>query len=840
VGLELQINAKGRLLDPGEFGNVIIKTGPNGEKTLLKSVARVELGASGYSLRSLLNNKKAVAIPIFQSPGANALQLSTDVRNTMDELKRNFPDGLEYSVVYDPTVFVRSSIKAVVVTLFEAVLLVVIVVILFLQTWRASIIPLAAVPVSLIGTFAVMLALGFSINMLTLFGLVLAIGIVVDDAIVVVENVERNMMLHKLGAREATIRAMGEITGPIIAITLVLMSVFIPAAALPGITGQMYRQFALTIAASTALSAVCALTLSPALCALLLKSHESHAKPAWWTLPQRTLARWFNQFFDGLTALYAGFARLGAAAAPLSLAAFGLVLWWTFTGLSRVPTGFVPNEDLGFVMVAAQLPDGSSLERADAVLKRVSEECRKVDGVKDVTGLTGFSVLEGQGSVYANAWIVLDDWEERTKHHRDVETIMNDIRARVGPLQEAQFLVFGLPAISGLGNTSGFDIRIQDKQGLGRELQQQIVEELCGKAMTQSKIMFAFSGFRSGVPQLYLDIDREKAIKLGVSLPTVFQTLQTHLGSAYVNDFNLRGRTFQVSTQADHAFRVKPQDILRLEVRNERGQMVPIGTFTAVSDTLGPDRVTRYNMYTAAAINGIPAPGASSGEAMQVMEDIAKQSLPKGMGFEWTGLSYQERKAGSQGLMVFGLGLVLVYLILAAQYESWTTPLSVALSVPLVIIGAVLALQYRNFDNNVFTQIGLVLLVGLGAKNAILIVEFARENVARGMTPLDAAVDAAKTRFRPIIMTSLAFILGVTPLLTATGAGAASRQALGTAVFGGMIGQTILGLFFTPMLFVVVENVVGLFRRAKPATASHSAAPPAPPATPPGAHPTPA
>ncbi len=815
---ELIVNTQGRLTTVEQFEQIVLKVVDN-RAVRLRDVARVELGARDYGTGARFNGKPAGVMVIYQLPGANLVDVAARVDATLHRMQREFPTGLQGKFFYDSSMFIRASLGEVRTTLIEAFVLVFVVVLIFLQSLRTTIIPALTIPVSLIGTFAFLLLFGFSINMLTMFALVLAIGIVVDDAIVVVENVERNLREHGLSPREATLRAMQEIFGPIVAITLVLMSVFLPSAALPGITGQMYRQFALTIAASTGISAVCALTLSPALCAILLTRHNADQRGPLLLRPLRWLADGFNALLDGLTRGYAGVTRVACRAALLTILILGGVYYFSFEIYQRVPGGFVPNEDLGFVIVAIQLPDGAAFERTDAVVEAVEQQLQQVPGVRDVTALSGFSVMDGIGSNFGTCWVVLDDWDERAKHAQGIPFVMGAVGEITAKFEQAQMLVFSLPAISGLGNTSGFDLRVQNKQpdSITREQQQELVQQLIGDAMGQTRaggptLLAAFSSFRAGVPQLFLDIDREKVMRLGIPLEAVFETLQTSLGSAYINDFNLFNRTFQVNVQADARFRLQPQDILRLEVRNRDGAMIPINTFTSVKETIGPDRIARYNMYPAATINGIPAPGVSSGQSIAMMEQLAAHSLPAGMGFEWTGMSLQEKLAGGQALAVFGLALLVVYLILAAQYESWATPLAVVLSVPLVLIGAMLALELRGLDNNIFTQIGLVLLIGLGAKNAILIVEFARDGRARGLTIVEAAVNAARTRFRPIVMTSLAFILGVVPLVLASGAGAASRQALGTAVFGGMIGNTLLGLLFTPALYVLVQTIAEALR----------------------------
>lgn len=830
---ELTLTTRGRLTDPKEFEEIIVKS-DQGRIVRIKDIARTELGARDYSTLATFNGSPNAVLVCYQLPGANLVQLTDSLEKKLEELKPRLPAGVKAKFFYDSSMFIKASLEEVLVTLIEAFVLVFVVVLIFLQSLRTTLIPALTIPVSLIGTFMLMALFGFSINMLTMFGLVLAIGIVVDDAIVVVENVERNMTEHHLGAYEATVKAMKEISGAIIAITLVLVAVFVPTATLPGITGQMYRQFALTIAASTLLSAVCALTLSPALCALMLKHTEAGKKPWLLLRPLSWAGAIFNKVFDLITKAYTAVVTLTtriAVVMVLGLIGLYALTSWVYT---RVPTGFVPAEDLGFVVVAAQLPDGASLERSKQVIDRVNvllkgngKDIKPVDGVADVVTLSGFSVLDGNGTNLANAWIVLDPWDERARSKRGVPQIIAEINQRVASIQEAQFLVFSLPPIPGLGNASAIDMRVLDRGNLGRSALQQGVNESIGAMMGQSppKIAFAFSSFRAGVPQLALDIDRERVLKMNVPLQAVFDTLQTALGSAYVNDFNQFGRTWQVTLQADAPYRLSPADVTRLQVRSRTGEMVPLGAVLTVRDSYGPERVNRYNLYTAATVNGIPIPGVATGEAMATMQAAAKNALPPEMGIEWSGLSYQESRVGNQGLMVFALAILLVYLILAAQYESFATPIAVVLSVPLVVIGAMAALWYRDLDNNVFTQIGLVLLVGLGAKNAILIVEFARENRAAGVPIRKAAIDAARLRFRPIVMTSLAFILGVVPLLTASGAGAASRQALGTAVFGGMIGNTVLGLIFTPALYVAVQTVAEWIRPRRESSAKPAEAP---------------
>jgi multidrug efflux pump len=810
VSLELQINAKGRLLNEEEFGQIIVKTGPNGEKTLLKDVARLELGASGYSLRSLLNNKAAVALPIFQSPGANAIELSDNVRRTMEELKANFPEGIDYSVVYDPTVFVKSSIKAVVVTLIEAVLLVVIVVIVFLQTWRASIIPLAAVPVSLVGTFAIMLALGFSINMLTLFGLVLAIGIVVDDAIVVVENVERNIALG-LSPVEATKRAMNEVTGPIIAIALVLCAVFIPTAFISGLTGQFYKQFAITIAISTVISAFNSLTLSPALSAVLLRDHKAPKDAV-----ARLMERLFGWFFRPFNRLFAwsgnkyaagvgGIVRKSGIALVL-YAALVFLTGWSFT---KVPTGFVPGQDKQYLIAFAVLPDGAALDRTESIIRKMSEIGLKHPGVLDAVAfpglsISGFSVSPNSGIVF----FCLKPFDQRKSPELSGPAIAAALNREFGSIQEAFVLTVPPPAVNGLGTFGGFKLYVEDRAGLGYDALFQTMQAMIGQSHQTPGLAGLFSTFTVNVPQLDAEIDRVKAKTQGVPLQNLFETMQIYLGSLYVNDFNLFGRTYQVIAQADAPFRDRVEDLTRLKTRNAQGQMVPLGSLVKVKEAYGPDRAQRYNGYPAAEINGAPAPGFSSGQAEAIMAKLASDTLPKGLAYEWTDLTYQRILAGNTAMFVGPLCILLVFLVLAAQYESFRLPLAIILVVPLCLLFAIAGVWLKGGDNNVFTQIGLVVLIGLACKNAILIVEFAKHKQdEEGLSPVEAAIAACRLRLRPILMTSIAFIAGVFPLVISTGAGAEMRQAMGVAVFSGMIGVTLFGLFLTPIFYVVLMKL---------------------------------
>jgi hydrophobe/amphiphile efflux-1 (HAE1) family protein/NodT family efflux transporter outer membrane factor (OMF) lipoprotein len=810
VNFEMQVNAKGRLITKDEFEQIIVKTGPNGEKTLLKDVARIELSANSYALRSLLNNKTAVAIPIFQSPGANALELSKNVREKMEELKKSFPQGVDYSVVYDPTVFVRHSIEAVVHTLLEAVLLVVIVVIVFLQTWRASIIPLAAVPVSLVGTFAVMLALGFSINNLSLFGLVLAIGIVVDDAIVVVENVERNIALG-LSPVNAAKRAMSEVTSPIIATALVLCAVFVPTAFISGLTGQFYKQFAITIAISTVISAINSLTLSPALCAVLLKEHG--AKKDWFArLMERGLG-WFFRPFNRAFAWSGDKYSSGVASvlrkSIVALLVYGGLVVLTGWSFKKMPTGFVPTQDKQYLVAFAQLPDGASLDRTEAVIRHMSDLGLKQDGVESAVAFPGLSI--SGFSVAPNAGIVfftLKPFEERRSKDVSGPAIAAALNKQFSGIQDAYILAVPPPPVQGLGTIGGFKFYIEDRADLGYDALYQNIQSIIGKSYQTPGLASVFSTFTVNVPQLDADIDRVKAKQQGVPLENLFETMQIYLGSLYVNDFNRFGRTYQVVAQADAQFRDRPEDITRLKTRNAAGQMVPLGTLVKVTETHGPDRAMRYNGYPAAEINGGPAPGYSSGQAEALITKLANDTLPKGMTMDWTELTFQRILAGNTAVYVYPLCLLLVFLVLAAQYESFRLPLAIILIVPMCLLFAITGVWLKGSDNNIFTQIGLIVLVGLACKNAILIVEFARhKQEEEGKSPVDAAIEASRLRLRPILMTSIAFIAGVFPLVKSHGAGAEMRQAMGVAVFSGMIGVTLFGLFLTPVFYVMLMKL---------------------------------
>ena len=825
---QLLIKVKGRLESVEEFKDIIVRVGDNGAITRLKDVARVELGSNSYALRSLLNNKPAAAVAIFQSSGSNAIQLSDDVRARMEELKTTFPDGIDYDIVYDPTVFVRGSIEAVIKTLLEAILLVVIVVVLFLQTWRASIIPLVAVPVSLVGTFAVMHLFGFSLNALSLFGLVLAIGIVVDDAIVVVENVERNIALGKTSI-EATKQAMREVTGPIIATSLVLSAVFIPTAFISGLSGQFYKQFALTIAISTIISTFNSLTLSPALAAVLLKPHD--APKDWFSkvldaIFGRFIFKPFNRFFNALSDFYMGLIKRIIRLSMLALAIYAGLIVLTQDLFQNTPTGFVPPQDKMYLIAFANLPDAASLDRTDKVIQRMSEIALEHPGVESSVAfpglsINGFTIASNSGVVF----ITLKPFDERPnvsywdqfKHFAfnadlppdlSAQTISDQLNMQLGVIDEGFVVVVPPPPVLGLGTTGGFKLQIEDRANLGyaklfEETQKVLYQAYMNPALDP---MSTFSFFKANVPQIKVDVDREKAKVHGVAVDEIFQTLQAYMGSVYVNDVNLFGRTYQVNLQADAEFRVDESQIEQLKVRNLQGEMVPLATFVDVTHTSGPDMVTRYNNYPAADLNSGPGPGYSSGQAEAAMIEILDASLPSGMAYEWTDLTYQQILAGDTAIYMFPLVVLLVFLVLAAQYESWSLPVAIILIVPMTLLSAMVGVVLWGLNNNIFTQIGFIVLVGLAAKNAILIVEFAKDKQDQGMELIAATIEASRLRLRPILMTSLAFIMGVVPLVFSSGAGAEMREAMGVAVFAGMIGVTIFGLLLTPLFYALVRK----------------------------------
>ncbi|HEX5123758.1 MAG TPA: multidrug efflux RND transporter permease subunit [Rhodanobacteraceae bacterium] len=830
---QVAINTKGRLVDEEDFRNIIIRTGSEGQITRLRDVARVELGSDNYALRSMLNNQTAVAIPIFQRPGSNAIGISDAVRAKMAELKKGFPEGIDYNVAYDPTVFVRGSIEAVLHTLVEAILLVVIVVIVFLQTWRASIIPLLAVPVSLIGTLGVMHLFGFGLNTLSLFGLVLAIGIVVDDAIVVVENVERNIT-EGLKPIAATVQAMKEVTGPIVATALVLCAVFVPTAFISGLSGQFYKQFALTIAISTVISAINSLTLSPALSALLLKAHD--APPDRLTRILNAAFGWFfrpfNRFFTSASNAYVrGVGRVLRASAIALFIYVGLIGLTAF-GFSKAPTGFVPAQDKQYLVGFAQLPDAATLDRTEVVIKRMTDIALKTPGVESVPAFPGLSINGFTNAPNSGiAFTPLKPFEERRDASKSAGGIAMAMNQQFAGIQDAFIAIFPPPPVQGLGTIGGFKLQIEDRGNFGaNELYKQL-QAVIEKASKRPELAGVFSGFQVNVPQIDVEVDREKAKAAGVSLQDVYDTMQMYLGALYVNDFNRFGRTYQVNAQAEPRFRLTADDIGRLKTRNARGDMIPLASFVNAHETSGPDRVPHYNGYLAAELNGAAAPGYSSGQAQAAIEDVLRDTLPNGMAYEWTDLTYQQILAGNTMVYIFPLVVLLVFLVLAALYESISLPLVVILIIPMCLLCAITGVQLSNGDNNIFTQIGLIVLVGLACKNAILIVEFGRDREKHGESTWQAVLDACRLRLRPILMTSLAFVMGVIPLVTSTGAGSEMRRAMGVAVFSGMLGVTFFGLLLTPVFYLVIRSIV---RRRREAAAGNGA--PALPAEPHAAH----
>ncbi len=842
---QLNIETLGRLTETRQFADIVVKTDPDGRVTRVADIGRVELGAQAYDANGYLDQREAVPMLVFQRPGSNALATAERILATMDELAKDFPAGLRYDVVYNPTEFIAQSVEEVLKTIFEAVALVVLVVILFLQTWRASIIPIVAIPISLIGTFAVLAALGFSLNNLSLFGLVLAIGIVVDDAIVVVENVERNLRLG-LSPKEAAHRTMDEVGGALIAIGIVLSAVFIPAAFIAGISGQFFRQFAVTIASATIISCFVSLTLSPAMCAMLFKPHAAEPRES---LPARPIRAFFRKVFRILAwemfeslqtrltrAFFRGFNRgfdrladgYGAATRRLvRLSALMLVLYAGLVGLTvwqfdRAPTGFIPAQDQGYLITILQLPPGSSLSRTDEVVRRAAALVLDAPGVVHVVPFAGLD-----GATFTNApnagviFVSLAPFADRVAAGLTAGGILADVSRRLGGIQEAFSITIPPPPVSGVGTAGGFKMMVQDKRGRGLEALDAAIQDMAGAANQTPGIVGAFSLFNTRTPKIFADIDRVRAEMLGVSADRIFEALETYVGSTFVNEFNLLGRTFRVTAQADGKFRRDLRDVANLKTRNNSGAMVPLGAVASFSDITGPYRVTRYNLYPAAELQGDTAPGFSTGASLTAMEQLAAQRLPDGFGFEWTELSYQERLAGNTGLLVFAAAVVFVFLALAAQYESWSLPFAVILIVPMCLLAAVTGLQLRGMSVDVLGQIGFVVLVGLAAKNAILIVEFAKQAEERGADRFAAAVDAARSRLRPILMTSLAFILGVVPLVIATGAGAEMRQSLGTAVFSGMLGVTFFGLFLTPVFYVVTRR----FSRRPAASAAAAQSP---------------
>ena len=822
AAFQVTVNTLGRLTDEEQFGDIIIRTGSDGQVTRLRDVARIEMGADAYALRSLLDGEPAVALQIIQSPGANALDVSAAVRETMQRLEKGFPEGLSSRIAYDPTVFVRASLESVATTLLEAIFLVVIVVVLFLRNWRASLIPLLAVPVSLIGTFAVMHLMGFSLNTLSLFGLVLSIGIVVDDAIVVVENVERHIEDGQEPI-EAARRAMREVTGPIIAITSVLAAVFIPTAFLTGLQGEFYRQFALTIAISTILSAVNSLTLSPALAAMLLKPRKiaSPRDPRSLRGRAERALQWVSRPFERAPDAYGNGVRKLVRVSGVALFVYGGLLALTLFGFKVVPPGFVPMQDKYYLVGIAQLPNSASLDRTDEVVKQMSKIALAEPGVESVVAFPGLSI-NGFVNVpnAAVMFVMLDPFKDRASPDLAATAIAGRLQAKFAGIQDGFLGVFPPPPVPGLGATGGFKMQIEDRGGVGLDALVQQTQILMMKATESGQVAGLMTSLDVNAPQLDVVIDRTKAKSQGVPLADVFESLQVYLGSLYINDFNRFGRTYKVTAQGDAAHRMQAEAIGQLQVRNNAGQMLPLSSFVTVTPSSGPDRVIHYNGYPSADISGGAPPGVSSGQVVAVMERLAKEVLPEGVSFEWTELTYQQKLAGDAALYIFPLCVLLAYLILAAQYNSWLLPLSVLLIVPMCLLSAIGGVWLMGGDNNVFVQIGLIVLVGLAAKNAILIVEFARTLEADGMSAVDAVVEACRLRLRPIVMTSLAFIAGVVPLVLATGAGAEMRHAMGIAVFAGMLGVTVFGLFLTPVFYVLIRRISSRFEKRKSGSGS--------------------
>ena len=811
---QLNVKTLGRLTDPAQFADVIVKSDGAGHVTRVRDVGRVELGSQTYGANGYLDKYSAVPIIVYQQPGSNALATAERIHAEMESLSKSFPAGLKYDIVYDTTIVVAQSVHEVLTTILEAVGLVVVVVILFLQTWRASIVPIIAIPVSLVGTFAILAALGFSLNNLSLFGLVLAVGIVVDDAIVVVENVERNL---RAGMRpvEAAHRTMDEVGGALIAIALTLCAVFIPSAFIAGISGVFFRQFAVTIAASTVISCLISLTLSPALCALLFKPHtEHHERPPLLARPVLGFFRGFNFVFERMSGVYGrATARLVRTAAVVLIVYAGLI-GLTAYQFKRAPTGFIPDQDLGYLITVVALPPGSSLARTDAVIRKATEAILATPGVQHGVAFAGFD-----GATFTNAsnagaiFSPLLPFDERAKTGQSIPVILGEMQKRLAAIQDAFIITIPPPPVAGIGTAGGFKMMLQDQKGVGSLALSKAAGELVGAASKVPGMAQMFSPFSTGTPTVYADVDRERAEKLGVSPDKVFEAMQVYLGSAYINDFNYLGRTYQVTAQADGRFRTNVDDIARLKTRNAAGAMVPIGSVARMHSTTDPYRVPRYNLFPAAEVQGGVAPGYPSSYGLAVMERLAAEHLPEGIGFEWTDLAFQQKTAGDTALLIFAASVFFVFLVLAAQYESWTLPLAVVLIVPMCLLAAVTGLLYRTMNVDILAQIGFVVLVGLAAKNAILIVEFAKQAEDEGVSIREAAVQAARTRFRPILMTSFAFILGVIPLVSATGAGSEMRQSLGTTVFAGMLGVTLFGLIFTPTFYVVVQSLFARPRR---------------------------
>ncbi len=803
------VTTQGRFSDARQFRYVIVKATGNGRLVQLQDVARIELGAQDYVTNSYLNGNPAVALGVFARPGTNALDAAADIQKTMQSLSQDFPQGLEYRIIYNPTDFIAESINEVYKTIFEAAVLVAIVVLVFLQSWRTAIIPIVAIPVSLIGTFAFLLAFGFSLNMLTLFGLVLAIGIVVDDAIVVVENVERNLALG-MTPKEASHVTMNEVGTAVLAISLVLIAVFLPTAFIPGITGQFYRQFAVTISVATAISCLNSLTLSPAIAAIVLRPHDHKKSNNVFSRFGRALGDGFNRGFERMSSGYSWIVRhlvTTWTALACALLVFAVLLAGTWYMGRIVPQGFVPTMDQGYAIVVVQLPDGASLARTNAVIQKATAIINKTPGVENAVAFAGFN-----GATFTNAsnsgviFTPFKPFEERLKSGDTASKIIGTLYGSLQGIQEAFIIAIPPPSIRGVGNSGGFKMQIMDRENPDMRRILPLAYQMMGAAAQNKGVSGVFTTFSANSPQYFLAIDRDKARALNVPIPNIFETLSINLGTSYVNDFNAFGRVYQVRAQADQQYRMDRDDILALKVRSATGALVPLGTLVDIRDTTGPALVQRYNMYVSVPVQGNPGPGVSTGSALDTMEGIAKNLLPSGTTFEWTELAYQEKHTGNTAIYIFALSVIFVFLALSAQYESWILPLAIILIVPLAVLAALIGVHLRGMDNNILTQIGLIVLIGLAAKNAILIVEFARQAQAEGKSAVEAAIEASHLRLRPILMTAFAFIFGVVPLMIATGPGAEMRQSLGTAVFSGMLGVTLFGLFLTPVFYVVLRR----------------------------------
>ncbi len=818
TAFEYVLSAHGRLVEVEEFENIVVATSEDGRTIRVRDIARVELGSDVYNFKARCNGADAAALAIYQIPGSNLIEVADGVTAKLEELSTSFPNDVEYSIIYDATWVVDASIKEVVVTLFITLVLVVLTVYLFLQDFRATLVPTVTIPVALIGTFSVLALMGFSLNILTLFGLVLVIGIVVDDAILVVENT--TVHLEKgLSGKEAAAACMKEVTGPVVATTLVLLAVFVPTAMMSGITGTMFKQFAVTISIATCFSTLNALTLSPALCGLLLKPGKPAAKG---------LFKLFNSGIERSNRGYQAIVRLALRGCIVGVALFVAIIYISGKGMGSLPTGFVPQEDEGYCMMSAQLPDGSTLERTEEVMKEIEKLSLSVPGVADCLAISGYSLIDGAaGSNAGFAMVVFDHWDDRPTAELKQEGILAALQAKYSTVQEATAFPFPMPSLPGVGMTGGFTYMLQDKEGGGLDRLQSVAAGLISDANESPDVAGARTTFRASVPQIFVDIDREQIKRTGTSMTAVFDTLQIYLGSMYINDFTLFGQVFKVTAQADKMFRGNPDDINKLTVKGTAGQMIPLGAVVSLEEKLGPQNIIRFNMMPSVKVLGNPSPGYSSGQAMATMESLSATNLPASMGFEWSELSYQEKQAAAGLGAVFAFAVLMVYLLLAAQYESWTLPISVCLSVPTALLGAVFAIKYRGMENNVYTQIGLILLIALATKTAILLTEFASVQRKGGMSIFDSAVEAVKLRYRAVLMTALSFILGVIPLLIASGAGAGSRQILGTAVCGGMVAATVLSLVVVPMLYYVIqtgaEKITGGKKASEPVANSDAA-----------------